>query len=343
MKNRRNVLYSLIIVLSVVIIFAVWAQEKNGSQIDVEAKPLSISRPPNSIVRTIRQDKKGNIWMASWEGVFKYDGKLFTNVISKVSQARFFSILEDRKGNFWFAAIGSGVYYYDGKSFKRFTTDDGLASNRVGLIYEDKKGVIWFGTEAGITRYDGKSFGNLKINEASTSAQGDSVQTSIYKKPLPEASWTHNDINAVIEDKTGKFWIGTRGNAVFYDGKSFTTITKTDGTPFTNVRSIIMDDDGNVWLGGKDGLWRYDGSKFTNFTKDFVGYIYEDKKGNIWTSSEKDNKGTWILSRYDKKSLSGKNPTAVEIASKPMIFGILEDDKGNIWFGATDGVYRYDG
>ena len=37
-----------------------------------------------------------------------------------------------------------------------------------------------------------------------------------------------------------------------------------------------------------------------------------------------------------------KKPTVTEITNKPMIFGILEDDKGNIWFGA-DGVYRYDG
>lgn len=53
-------------------------------------------------------------------------------------------------------------------------------------------------------------------------------------------------------------------------------------------------------------------------------------------------RGQWMLSRYDEKSLSNKKPTVTEIANKPMIFGILEDDKGNIWFGSVDGVYRYD-
>jgi ligand-binding sensor domain-containing protein len=364
MKNKRNVLYSLIILLAGVSCFPLHAQQKNGAQEAVATKGASASHAPNSIVRTIKQDRMGNIWITSWEGVFKYDGKSFTNVTAKVSSARFFSVLEDRKGNFWFASIGSGVYHYDGKSFQNFTTKDGLANDRVTNIYEDKTGTIWFGTESGISRYDGKSlpagqagFRNLKMSEAPAVTETDSVYTgvgpvhtetdsvhiSVYQNPLPKTDWTHNDVNAVIEDKTGKFWIGTRGYATIYDGKTFTTITNQDGKPFTNVRSIIKDKKGNIWLGGADGLWRYDGKTFTNFTRNFVGYIYEDKKGNIWTSSEKVKDNTWVLSRYDEKSLTDKKPTVTEITNKPMIFGILEDDKGNIWFGAMNGVYRYDG
>ncbi|WP_409456458.1 two-component regulator propeller domain-containing protein [Sphingobacterium sp.] len=56
---------------------------------------------------------------------------------------------------------------------------------------------------------------------------------------------------------------------------------KHEGKPFKNVRSIIADKNGNIWLGGNDGLWSYDGITFTNYTRQFVGYIYEDKNGNI--------------------------------------------------------------
>lgn len=355
MKNKRNVFYSLLIILAGVIYFPVQAQQKNGVQDVVETKYVTTSRGPNSIVRTIKQDTKGNIWIASWEGIFKYDGKSFTNITSKVSSARFFSVLEDRKGNFWFASVGSGVYSYNGKSFRNFTTKDGLANDRVTHIYEDKTGNIWFGTEGGASRYDGKSFRNFKTKEGVSVTQSDSVHVSVYKHQLPENNWMHSDINAIIEDKTGKLWFGTRGYACVYDGKTFTTITNKDGKPFTNVRSIIKDKKGNIWLGGYDGLWRYDGLTFTNFTQKFVGYIYEDKKGNIWTSSESSNDqsrvlfgnsantAAWALSRYDEKTLSNKKPTVTEITNKPMIFGILEDDKGNIWFGSFDGVYRYDG
>ncbi len=344
MKNKRNVLYSLIILLAGVLNFAVQAQQKNGAPDSVETKDVYTSQAPNGIVRTIKQDRKGNIWITSWEGVFKYDGKSFANVTRKVSSARFFSVLEDRKGNFWFASIGSGVYYYDGKSFRNFTTKDGLANDGVTNIYEDKSGNIWFGTGNGASRYDGKSFRNFKMKELPPVAQSDSVHISVYQNPLPDkVAWMHNDVNAIIEDKTGKLWFGTRGYASVYDGKTFTTLTNNDGKPFANVRSILKDKKGNIWLGGYDGLWRYDGSKFTNFTQRFVGYIYEDKKGNIWTSSESATNGPWVLSRYDEKSLNNKQPTVTEITNKPMIFGILEDDKGNVWFGGFDGVYHFDG
>ena len=365
MKNKRNVLHSLMIMLAVVTNFAVQAQQKNGAPGAVETKGVSAFRAPNGIVRTIKQDRKGNIWITSWEGVFKYDGKSFTNITGKVSSARFFSVLEDRRGNFWFASIGAGVYYYDGKSFLNFTTKDGLANNTVTNIYEDKNGNIWFGTESGASGYvpstplrtGGKSFRNLKMREAApvtatdsvyhgdhpAHTVSDSVHVSAYQKPLPEDSWMHNDVNAIIEDNTGKLWFGTRGYAFVYDGKTFTTITNEAGKPFTNIRSMIKDKKGNIWLGGYDGLWRYDGKTFTNFSQKFVGYIYEDKEGNILTSSESANTPGWVLSRYDEKSLTDKKPTVTEIANKPGIFGILEDDKGNIWFGAFDGVYCYDG
>lgn len=341
MKNKRNVFYSGVIMLAGVMSFPVQCQQKDTSPV-VEQQIPSGSKGPKSIVRTIKQDKNGIIWITSWEGVFKYDGKSFTNVTSQASSARFFSVLEDSKGNFWFASVGSGVYYYDGKTFKNYTTKDGLANDRVTNIYEDKTGVIWFGTEGGASRYNGKSFQNFKMSKASHVTEGDSVHSSAYQNPLPENSWMHNDVNAIIEDKTGKFWFATRGYTFTYDGKTFTTVTNKDGKPFTNVRSIIKDKHGDLWLGGAGGLWRYDGNTFTNFTDKFVGYIYEDKKGNIWTSSEKDSQ-IWVLSRYEGKSLSDKKPIVTEIAFKPMIFGILEDDKGTIWFGDFDGVHRYDG
>ena len=355
MKNKRNVFYNLLIILAGVTCFPVQAQQKKGAKDFVETKNMSTSYGPKSIVRTIKQDRKGNIWMASWEGVFKYDGKSFTNITNKVSPARFFSVLEDKKGNFWFASVGSGVYYYDGVSFHNFTTKDGLANDRVTHIYEDKTGNIWFGTEGGASRYDGKSFRNFKMKEGAFANATDSVQVSFYQQPLPEGHWMHNDVNAIIEDKTGKLWFGTRGYAFVYDGKTFTTITNKDGKPFENVRSIIKDKKGNIWLGGNDGLWRYDGNTFTNFTRKFVGYIYEDKKGNIWTSSKssndlismpsgaRSNTAAWALSRYDQQSLSGKKATVAEITNKPMIFGILEAYDGSIWFGGLKGVYRYDG
>jgi ligand-binding sensor domain-containing protein len=307
---------------------------------------VNIYAGPNTIVRNLIQDRNGNIWMASWDGVFKYDAKgKFVNVTMGVSKARFFSVLEDRKGNLWFGSIGSGVYFYDGTNFQHFTTKEGLLNDDVGSIYEDKKGNIWFGVFGGASRFDGKSFRNFIIN-------GETMNEDRTGKTFPDRP--PYEVTSIIEDRAGKFWFATRDNTFVYDGKAFIVCKNDIDQPFTNVRSIIEDTKGNIWLGGQDGLWRSDQNKallsrvfgsFTSVTRNFVGYIYEDKNGNIWTSSENGGRGqNWVLSRYEAKSLSDEIPTATEVSpGVKMLFGILQVRDGRIWVGALDGVYRYDG
>jgi polyisoprenoid-binding protein YceI len=316
--------------------FSNLANEAISDEIALDIKIVARKKypVPNTIVRNMEQDKNGNIWIVSFDGVFRYDGKSFTNVTSDVSSARFFSVLEDRKGSLWFGTIGSGVYRYDGKSFQNFTTKEGLLNNEIGWIYEDKAGNLWFGVNGGVSRYDGKSFRNYMIT-------GDTMIEDRTGKTFPDFTRPPNEVTSIIEDKAGNFWFATRGNTYIYNGKTFTVFTH-EGKPFINVRSLIEDKKGNVWLGGNDGLWRYDGKTFTNFTKNFIGYIYEDKNGNIWTSSDVGH--GWALSRYDKKSLPDKMPVATEIKSGSSgFFGIMEAVDGSIWVGGMDGVYRYDG
>jgi ligand-binding sensor domain-containing protein len=295
--------------------------DRPTATIRFESKDVISSHGPTTSVRTIQQDKKGNMWLASNEGIIRYDGKSFTNITGNLFPACFFSLLEDRQGNFWFGNFGSGVYYYDGKSLRNFTTAQGLVDNEVMCFYEDRAGMIWIGTRRGASLYDGKSFRNFTSKEGFSSIA----------------------INSIIEDKKGKLWFGTSGSTYVYDGKTFTVFTSKDGKAFNNVWSIIEDKRGNIWLGGGDGLWRYDGRTFTNFTENFVSYVYEDKKGNIWTSGGSDNGQGFALSRYDEKSLSTNKPTVTQITQSLNLFGILEAADGSIWFGAFDGVYRYDG
>lgn len=306
------------------------SQQEDDTQNDVDPyfhETTTVTSPtgPSSITRNILQDKAGNIWLTTWEGIIRYDGKEFTNLTNKEGLRRFhvFSVFQDREGVLWFGTIGAGVYRFDGKTFTNLTTTDGLANNRVVCIYEDKAGNIWFCTEGGLSRYDGTTFVNFTTDDG----------------------MTNNDVNSIIEDSTGKIWIGTRGNACCFDGVAFTELKNAQGKSFENVRSIIEDREGNVWLGGQDGLWRYKDGSFVNFSTDFIGYLFQDSKGNLWTSSGADGQTfNWVLSRYDRKSLQeGKTAATVVKKEEGYLFGILEDGEGDIWFGGMRGVCRYDG
>ena len=288
-----------------------------------QLKEAATSKVPMSMVRNVRQAKNGDILIASYVGVYRYNGTSFTNITSTIEWPTFLDVLEDRKGYLWLASQDSGVYFQPAgqTGFKLFKAKDGTGISSALHIYEDRASNIWFGA----SRYDGKSF-----------------KTFTTKDGFPS-----NNIRLLLEDKTGKLWFGAQGEDMFvYDGKTFTVLKNKDGKAFNNVWSIIEDKKGNIWFGA-DGLWRYDGSTFTKVSQRGVYAIIEDKKGNIWTTGEVKLYGNvWVLSRYDAKSLYNEKPTVTEIMSQSrpaMLLGILEDDDGNIWFGSGGGVYRYDG
>ena len=333
--------YSRIYALFLVFIFCTSCGQNQTNVPKDNIKSEIKDTGPNIMVRNIKKGRNGTILIAgpnnaSFGDVFRYDGKSFTNLTSKIGQHKFQDVLEDRRGNSWFASTDSGVYYDNGNSIQHFTTTEGLADNRVTSVYEDKAGIIWFGTGNGLSRYDGKSFRNFTSPNAPL----------FYK----EGHW-NNEINTIIEDKTGKLWVGTRGDAFVYDGKKFTTLTH-KGEPFLGVWAIMEDRKGNIWLSGYNGfrgntggLYRYDGSIFTKVSERGAYAIIEDKKGNIWTTGPV-NPANWTvqaLSRYDAKSLYSNKPTVTEIMSGKAFLGLLGANDGSIWFGDATGVYRYDG
>lgn len=295
----------------------------------IETKDTYSLRGPQCIVRNLIQDKKGDFWLATWQGIIKYDGKVFTNYTLKEGLIHFhvITLFEDSKGNIWFSNARGGIYRYDGKSFKLFTTNDGLPDNTSNCITEDKSGDIWLGTENGVCRYNGKSFTNY--------SRKDGICDDF--------------INAILNDKSGKIWIASNNGITIYDGKSFKKFKEKDNLQFKQVVSLFQDRMGNIWIGsgakqaGGFGLCRYDGrSVIPSVSAYFVMYICQDKNGNLWFAHNKgaDNVN-FALYRYDGKSFF--KVIEQNKAGNPVIFGILEDNKGNIWFGTAKGLCKYNG
>ena len=252
--------------------------------------------------------------------------------------------LQDKAGNLWFGTTENGLYKYDGKSFSRFLVADGLNSNNISSLLEDKDGKIWIGTEAGLCLYDGKTFTEIKIPLPKNLPPN---KNEYYRN----SHWVFR----IMQAKSGKLWFATINGVYIYDGKSFTPfiINEAAGGSMSsnnNAEYILEDKAGNIWFGGRgtEGVYRYDGKSITNFklkelfqngqkpkAHNWAWPQLQDKNGNIWFSN-------WGGAyRYDGKSF-------ISVTKSDGLSGvtrIIEDKKGNLWFGgdAGAGLSRYDG
>ncbi len=245
-------------------------------------------------VRGIVEDKDGYLWFATNGGVSRYDGKSFRTFTMKdgLSDNDVWSIYVDRAGSIWVGTFG-GACLFDASSgeFKSFPLPPapklnpfrGVTSLKiVHAITEDRAGNMWFGSEGGAYRYDGKTLTNFS-----------------EKDGLPD-----NSVNSLWEDNQGNMWFATHfGGVSRYDGKSFTNFTEDGVVSGDEVWSIYEDRSGNIWFPSEGfGVYRYDGKSFANFHNQEGLYshaiqcVFEDKEGRLWC-------GGWLgLFRYDGKS-----------------------------------------
>jgi ligand-binding sensor domain-containing protein len=145
-----------------------------------------------------------------------------------------------------------------------------------------------------------------------------------------------DSVNWIMQDKTGILWFATRTGVSRFDGKSFTNFKTAADKDFDNARTVIEDRAGNIWIGGNDGLIRYRDGKLETLNSSFTGYLYEDKSGNVWTSSRSER--GWSLSKYDGKTFELVIDKFGAGDFQGQVFGIYEDNVGNIWYGTVRGA-----
>jgi len=284
----------------------------------------------------------------------------------------------DKLGNMWFTTLKEGVFKYDGKTFKNITTKDGLCSNKVNSVIEDKDGLLWFATSKGLCSYDGNVFSKFPLPQEDFPSV--SPETGLPSKVTEE-------VLSIIQDRTGDFWLGTlAGGAYHFDGNTFTAYLKFNGrihptdSVYNNViQSIVEDNSGNIWFTSMThgGISRYDGKTFAHFTKedglsdDMIFSSFKDVNGNLWFgtldnglisykagsfSYYKENEWQNISCFYQDKTgklwigsfreesvlwFDGKKFTPVPFDKDQKLVEIrfiTEDKNGNVWFGGRYGI-----
>lgn len=122
--------------------------------------------------------------------------------------------------------------------FRNYQVNDGVSSNTITSILQDKKGFMWFGTRNGLNRFDGHAF-------------------RIFKKDLGDSlSIGSNSILSLYEDDQEKLWVGTYKGIYLYDPVQ-EKFTPFKSVPSGEVRYIKGDNSGNIWIVCDFILYKY--------------------------------------------------------------------------------------
>lgn len=162
---------------------------QRGSSIDFDSTSWKVYTTADglvgdSVVR-VAEDRAGNIWAATTDGISRFDGVTWTNYTAAqgIPSYAVHSMVEDRGGNVWLATE-AGAVRFDGSSWRTFSTTDGLPSDTVYSVENDRRGDIWFGTALGACRYDGVSIQAF----------------AVFNDPTPRP------VMSIFEDHLGAMW-----------------------------------------------------------------------------------------------------------------------------------------
>jgi ligand-binding sensor domain-containing protein/anti-sigma regulatory factor (Ser/Thr protein kinase) len=275
---------------------------------------------PHNSIHAILQDRDGYLWLATEEGVVRFDGVRFTVFDSQntpeLRSNRIQSLFEDSAGSLWIGTTG-GLTRLQHRKFTAFTKREGLSDDNVGSICQDREGNLWFGTAAGLNKFKEGRFTTYTTDDG-----------------LPNLA-----VRSIYEDRSGTLWVSTLGGLARLEGDGrFSAFTTRDGLPNDSVQSVYQDSRNNLWVNSLGGLSRLKDGKFTVYTtadgllSDRIWSIHEDGKGTLWigTDGGLNSLSNGVFSAF----------TTDHGLPDSSVWSMYEDSKGVIWIGTPGGLGR---
>lgn len=207
-------------------------------------------------VAAIREDPSGTLWLGTYGGgldrfdpatrqfsAYRHDPK---NPAS-LSSDMVLSLLIDQQDRLWVGTQGGGLDRFDSRTgrFTTFLNDPQNLGFSITALFEDRGGILWAGTPGN---------GLIGFNPYTEQI------TTYSHNPEDPHSLSNDKVNAILEDRQRRLWVGTREGLNLLDRKrgTFAVFTKAQGLADNAVESILEDRSGNLWLGTHNGLSQFD-------------------------------------------------------------------------------------
>ncbi len=220
----------------------------------------------------------------------------------------------DRDGNLWVASRGKGLYRIHGDVVDHFGRTDGLTSDTVNVLFEDREGILWAGTPNGI---DG--FRDPRVTTFSSSE-------GLGKDAAA----------GLLASRDGSIWVANDGSLDRIANGSISSIRTGAGLPGHQVASLLEDRAGNLWVGVDDSLYVLKDGRFQSIAGPdrkplgLVVGITEDIEGNIWAACTGSQRKVVRIRDFEVRE---EFPTSQVPAARTLV----SDPNGGIWIATTTG------
>lgn len=289
----------------------------------------------------IYQDSYGFIWIATNDGLNRFDGYSFeifkynSKDSTSISDNHITAITEDTYGNFWIGT-SNGLNRFN-REEEAFTIvenisnhDNSLSHNNVREIYADSLGFLWIETLDGILN-------KFNIQEEKFS--------HYPHKPVKQPYYEYHSI---YEDYDGALWIGGRsmGPYIFNKEKEEFHLFEAeplnpDGKRENDAAVFFEDSHGNFWIGAIDGIYKFfkDESRFSKFYSTSTYDIIEDKNAQVWFAT---GNGVYRFKTTTSELIHyNSHPDNPFSLTSNRINCLFSDKTGNIWIGSDNGLNKY--
>lgn len=300
-------------------------------------------------VNGFAEDKAGRVWTATDKGLLCFvNDQSVTNPLTEYTKGlRIRHVETTADGKVIVCCYTKpAMIVYDGKTIKSWTTDDGLAGNKVRVAIQSSPGEYYVGTTTGLSIIH--KDGTIKSFKQNTGELDTEYIMTVYK------------------DTFGTVWLGTDGGGIFLmkNEKIFRHITSADGIAGNVIFKITQDKKGDFWICTGSGITRiksFDASKITRFSCDSINaekgigtnsvfQILLDKENNLWLTNNHgiasialneinelfDDKRDFVNTKYYNKN-DGLDSAGASSTARGII-----DSHERLWFPLVDGIAVYD-